>query len=228
MRRASLPANTGGEARAIFEAVCIRSQQAVQLGPACSLRAIRDVELAIDVREVELHRLLRHPEHLGERCVRVPLGDQLEDLPLAPRQVDELGVVRRGRPGGDGRRPGPSEVHRVLERLPNGGREVVRMSALDHVRDRPCVERLVDELRLRMRREDDCAQFGHECSRLGDALDPVDLTPLHLDPRHEDVGSMRVDQFERMRGRRGLAGDANVDPCEHELDRLQPERLSVQ
>ena len=50
-------------------------QQVMDLRPAARLGSVRDVELAIDVREVELDRLLGHPEHLGELRVRMALGD---------------------------------------------------------------------------------------------------------------------------------------------------------
>src|SRR5207248_2935847 len=61
-------------------------EQAVQLSPAAGLGAIRHVELAIDVREVELHRLLGHPEHAGKLPVRMAFGDELQDLELTLRE----------------------------------------------------------------------------------------------------------------------------------------------
>ena len=62
-------------------------QKPVDLGPPARLGPVRHVELAVDVRQVELDRLLGHPEHPRELRVRVALGDELEDLELAPRQV---------------------------------------------------------------------------------------------------------------------------------------------
>src|SRR6266511_1305850 len=41
-------------------------QQAVELCPAAGLRAVGDVQLAIDVRQVELDRLLGDPQHLRQ------------------------------------------------------------------------------------------------------------------------------------------------------------------
>jgi hypothetical protein len=43
-----------------------RGKQSVDLRPATGLRPVRDVELPIDVRQVELHRLLGDPQHLRE------------------------------------------------------------------------------------------------------------------------------------------------------------------
>src|SRR5712691_9479583 len=58
-------------------------QEPMDLGPATCLGAVRHGELPVDVGEVELDRLLGHPEHLCELRVRVALRDELEDLELA-------------------------------------------------------------------------------------------------------------------------------------------------
>ena len=47
-----------GEAQLVVE-------QAIHLRPPACFGAVGDPELSIDVREVELHRLLRDPEHAG-------------------------------------------------------------------------------------------------------------------------------------------------------------------
>ena len=52
-------------------------------GVAARLGAVRHAELAIDVREVELHRLLGDPQLLADLRVREALGDVLQDLELA-------------------------------------------------------------------------------------------------------------------------------------------------
>ena len=65
----------------------------MELGPAGGLGAVRDVELAVDVGEVELDRLLGDPELLGELGVRVPLCDEPEDLELAARQLGDVAAA---------------------------------------------------------------------------------------------------------------------------------------
>ena len=69
-------------------------QQAVEVSPAARLRAIRNIELPIDVREVELHGLLRDPEHPSDVRVRVPLRHELENLELASRQHRRVVFLR--------------------------------------------------------------------------------------------------------------------------------------
>ncbi len=65
----------------------IGGEHSVQLCPTTRLGAIRNVELSIDVRQMELHRLLGDPEHLGKLRVRVPFRDQPEDLQLTTREL---------------------------------------------------------------------------------------------------------------------------------------------
>src|SRR5947207_12433907 len=105
-------------------------QQAVKLRPATRLGPVGDVELAIDVRQVELDGLLRHPEHLRELRVRVALRDEPEDLDLTLRQprlraVDsDQGVLSP---------PNTGVVDRRLERLTDGRRDVLGGRGLDAV-----------------------------------------------------------------------------------------------
>ena len=63
---------------------------------AARLRAVRDPELAVRVREVELHRLLGDPQLAGDPAVRHPPGREAEDLRLARRQPAR-DLRRRGR-----------------------------------------------------------------------------------------------------------------------------------
>src|SRR6185437_15369295 len=74
--------------RALDEPVLVRE--------ACGFGAIRDAELPVDVREVELHRLFRHPELLADRLVREPPGERREDRGLA---LGEAGGARRALAG---------------------------------------------------------------------------------------------------------------------------------
>src|SRR5215218_11210532 len=56
------------------------ADEAVALRPARRLCPVRDVELPVDVRQVELDRLLGHPELPRELRVRPALRDEGQDL----------------------------------------------------------------------------------------------------------------------------------------------------
>src|ERR671923_1953771 len=64
-----------------------RSRPAAQVRIAGSLGSVRDAELAVDVREVELDRLLGHPELRGDAPIREPRRYVPEDLLLARREA---------------------------------------------------------------------------------------------------------------------------------------------
>src|SRR5206468_10467580 len=53
-----------------------RVHEAVAVGPAACFCPVRHVQLAVDVREVKLHRLLRNPQPARELPIRVALGGQ--------------------------------------------------------------------------------------------------------------------------------------------------------
>src|SRR3954471_1817150 len=74
--------------RALDEPVLVRE--------ASGLGAVRDAELAIDVREVELDRLFRHPQLLADRLVREAAREGGEDRGLA---LGEAGGTRRALAG---------------------------------------------------------------------------------------------------------------------------------
>jgi len=57
--------------------------QAVLVGVPRGLGAVLDVELAIDVRQMELHGLLRDPELLADRLVREAARDRRQNRRLA-------------------------------------------------------------------------------------------------------------------------------------------------
>jgi len=63
---------------------------------ASSLGAIRDAELAIDVREVELDRLFRHPQLLADRLVREAARESGEDRGLAFGEAGGAGGALAG------------------------------------------------------------------------------------------------------------------------------------
>src|SRR6478672_1451374 len=73
-----------------------RRGQAVLDGVSCRLRPVRDVEFPIDVGQVELDRLLGHPQALRDLLVAGALSGDRQNLELPLRQpADELGL----RPG---------------------------------------------------------------------------------------------------------------------------------
>ena len=78
----------GAVERQLDQTVLIR--EASRLGP------VGHVELPVDVREVELHGLLRDPELLRDRLVREPARERLQDRRLALGEAGRLdGVVLR-------------------------------------------------------------------------------------------------------------------------------------
>src|SRR3954452_14937743 len=66
--------------------------QPVLVREAGGLGAVRHAELAIDVREVELDRLLSHPQLLADRLVREAAREGSEDRGLS---LGEAGSARR-------------------------------------------------------------------------------------------------------------------------------------
>src|SRR5215210_5814931 len=97
---------SGGRSASASDAVAVssggqllmRPDEVVHVGVARRLRAVADAELAVQVREVELDRLLGHPQLAGDPLVREPLGGQAEDLALAVGQR-AVGLLRRGHGG---------------------------------------------------------------------------------------------------------------------------------
>src|SRR3954471_22730678 len=109
-----------------------RIEEAAQLrDPAC-LGPVVHVELAIDVRQVELDRLLGHPQHAGQLGVGVALGDVTQQLELARGQAER--VTRRPRSCHRTTVRDGGQVHRVLEGLVDRVEQVGGRSRLDDVR----------------------------------------------------------------------------------------------
>src|SRR5919204_3085032 len=87
------------------------SEQPVHLCPAARLCAIRHAELSINVREVELDGLLRHPQHPSELGVCEAVGDQPQRLEFAGCELVELRVGFDRRTSAAGEVP-KGELHR--------------------------------------------------------------------------------------------------------------------
>src|SRR5919199_3390361 len=98
VRRAAAPAvaQTTTAAPAATTGSRRRLDEAVLVGDAGRLRAVRHSELPVHVRQVELHRLLGDPELLADLLVREPSGEGAEQrgLPLAQAEV----LVRAAEP----------------------------------------------------------------------------------------------------------------------------------
>src|SRR5438270_2888068 len=93
-----------------------RLEQPVLMRPAARLGSVGDAELAIDVREVKLDRLLGHPQLSRHPAVRQTPGNEPQDLTLAPGQSRCLSLqFDRGACGLWRTR----DVTRALEHLPN-------------------------------------------------------------------------------------------------------------
>ena len=134
----------------------VHSQQSVELRPPTRFCPVRDVELAVDVRQVELHRLLGHPEHLGELRIRMPLGDEPEDLELTPRQL--LDRTRLPRRRGGTHIADAWKIDRRVEDAADHRCEIVRIRRLYDIRERTGPERALDAGVLRAKGQDDRLQ----------------------------------------------------------------------
>src|SRR5205085_12552212 len=99
--------------------------ETVLIREAGSLRAVRHAELAVDVREMKLHRLYRHPQLLADRLIREAAREGGEDRGLA---LGEAGSTRRALTWvGQADRA----VHRSVDCLAQRGGQVDRVDALD-------------------------------------------------------------------------------------------------
>ena len=103
----------------------------------------RHAELPVDIREVELHRLLGEPEPLRDLLVRESLAEQAQDrqLPLAQpglRGRRRLALIRfaKGLVG-----------NRSLHRLTESGRQITRIDVLSDERLRAPIECRADDVR---------------------------------------------------------------------------------
>ena len=67
---------------------------AALVGEPDGFRAVRRVQLAVDVRQVELDRLLGDEELFADRLIREPAGECLNDPDLARRQAELVGRRR--------------------------------------------------------------------------------------------------------------------------------------
>src|SRR4051812_9859354 len=83
--RRGRPATEAPPARVSGRELLMRRDEVVQVRVARRLGAVGDAELAVRVRQVELRRLLGHPERAGDLAVRVALRRQAQDLQLAGR-----------------------------------------------------------------------------------------------------------------------------------------------
>ena len=101
--------------------------EAVLEGVADGAAAVADAELAVDVREVELDRVLGHPQLGADRLGRLAARDRSEDRRLARGQLRALAV------SGDGL-GGAVEERVAGGDLPHQRGDVQRAHALQHVR----------------------------------------------------------------------------------------------
>ena len=198
-------------------------QQPALTRPACSLEAAADVELAVDVREVELHRLVGDPEDLGDLAVRPAPGDELQDLELATGQLAQELVVRR--------RDGPllrtRQVERRLERLPDRCRDRFRVRRLQHVCGRAAVERGVDHTAVVGTRENDHRQLRRSLAAARDdserCLEPFRQVDLH----DEQIRLMLVQERVCCPRRRGRADEVDVETSEQRRQCRVTQRMRV-
>src|SRR5918995_5106829 len=175
-------------------------KQTVALCPATRLGAVRNVELAIDVRQVEFHSLLGHPEHPGELRVGMSFRRQLKDLELAPGEAGRV-VHFRLLSCNSGFRGTPTrEIHRMRERLTHRRGEILRVRRLDYVRGSARGERGIDYLRIRVHREHDrtYARLCHAGTL--DQGEAAEIAREALELRDQEVRTVLLDHRECLRG----------------------------
>src|SRR3954453_4053204 len=180
------------------------------------LRARRDLELAVDARQMHLPRLRRHEERLRDVLVRHVLRGHLGDAPLAWRQRID---ARQHQPARTRTGGGELGLRTLLER---GGTELVRE-----------LETLAQEL-ARVGALVRAAQRGTELDERTCVLEPGLRRLEHLDglAQHLLPGHAALDQPERaQRDADGLrrAPDAGpVDRVERDGQRFAPPPREVQ
>src|SRR5215208_4150865 len=153
--------------------------QAVLIRVASGLRPVREIQLAVDVRQVELHRLLGDPELLADRSVGKTLRDGLQGRELTLRQPGRLAQA----PLVD---LGESDCveHRSLDRLPDCRRQIDRVDALDDVAARAVLEGRLDPLGITEDREHDHLDVRAVLLQLVQACEPVHLRHAHVEQDH--------------------------------------------
>ena len=97
-RMYSSSANAADAMHALFVGVDGALHEPVLVRDARRLGAVLHAELAVDVREVELHGLRRDPELLRDLVVREPARERAENGELALRETEGLWRSRARRP----------------------------------------------------------------------------------------------------------------------------------
>ena len=201
----------------------------VQVRPAARLDSVRDVELAEDVPEVELHRLLGEPQHSGHLGIRSTFRDEPEDLELSLREQPGIVVLTTtawrkllGRSAARSRK-----VDRPAERLADCNEQVVGSRGPQAVRICTSAKSCIDRGFVAGRRHDDDSQI-----RTGDAeraqLRRVPRFRHALVDADDEQGRLVLMDESCCVLERGRARDRR-DACmvEHTLKPFEPEPMAV-
>src|SRR3954470_10295929 len=200
----------GGSGRPAARRSAVGLDQALAHRVERRLRAVGEPELAEDVADVGLDRLLGHAELEGDRLVGPAAGDQREHLALAGGER----VERHG-----GRAVARDLAHEFLDHRRVQQRaagvdgadradELLRRDVLEQVAHRARPHRrehlvLVDEAR-----EDDHARVRPLGANAPDGLDAVDAR--HDEVHERDVGRQARHRLHRLLAVRGLPHDLDV------------------
>ena len=177
----------------------VERDQAVLDGEADQAGGVVDLQLGHEVAAVLLDGLRAEVEVGGDSRVRVALGDELEDFPLAGGELIQRPEVREAQRGGHERGEDRPRYLRAEEGIaaadrPDGQEEFVGDRALEEVAFRPVPEGLPDEGIVSVHGEDEGPGFHFEVAQPPDGLHPVQVR--HGDVEHEDVGEEPLDQRE--------------------------------
>src|SRR5205085_3567654 len=184
--------------------------------------ATADSQLAVDVRQVVLDRLLAEPELSSDLLVRATHRDTGEDLPLASRQAELFGGAHRLRgSGSEGLR---DEL--TLEDLPQDRRHVCGIDSPAQERSGTPAKRFGGKFGLVGAREDHDLRLGILLPEAIEYLKAVE--PRHPDVEQDEVRLRLADPRQDLAARSRLAHDLDVGlGFEREAHRLENQRVVV-
>jgi hypothetical protein len=116
----------------------------------------------------------------------------------------------------------------MVEGLPNRRRDVRRRRGLDHVRQRPCFERRIDDRRVGGLAEDDHSKSGVTVSGRPDERRPRHPAVQRVRLGDYEIGTQSVDERQRMGGRGRLSHHFDADGTENRFNRIKPQRMRVE
>src|SRR3954447_22057770 len=177
--------------------------QAVLIRVASGLCPVREIQLAVDVRQVELHCLFGDPELLADRSVGKTSRDGLQNRELALRQPGRLAQASLV-----DLRESDCMEHRSLDGLPDCRRQIDRIHALDDVAACAVLEGRLDPLGITEDREHDHLHVRAVLLQLVETCEPVHLRHAHVE--QHDVRAQPANERKHLASRARVAYDLDV------------------